>query len=266
MNRHSPRRSAPWRCCAPALMALTTAVAGLTAASAKTLDSPGTQATPPATRTKAHDRVQILGSPPPSSRLRVQRNAAEPAIAPRLKEAYAAFQQGDDAQAERHYRQHLQQDPRSRDALLGLAALALRQARLEVARALYQQLLRLDPLDPIAQAALLSLNPQAQAEVSERQLRQLYDSHPQADTAAALGSLLARQGRWREAQHYYFQAHHAEPQQADHAFNLAVSLDALGEGRVAAGFYRQALNLAQQARASFDVLAATQRLSELERP
>lgn len=266
MNRYPLRQNRLWRCCALTMAALLVSTGDQAAARAETLDSPGTQATPPATRAKAHDRAQILASPPPSSRLRVQRNAAEPAIAPRLEDAYAAFQQGDDAQAERHYRQHLQQDPRSRDALLGLAALALRQARLEAARALYQQLLHLDPLDPIAQAALLSLNPQAQAEASERQLRQLYDSHPQADTAAALGSLLARQGRWREAQHYYFQAHHAEPQQADHAFNLAVSLDALGEGRVAAGFYRQALNLAQQARASFDVLAATQRLSELERP
>lgn len=266
MNRYRLRLDDLWRCCTLTMAALLVSTGGQAAASAEALDSTGTQATAPATRAKAHDRAQILASPPPSSRLRVQRNAAEPAIAPGLKEAYAAFQQGDDAQAERHYRQHLQQDPRSRDALLGLAALALRQARLEAARTLYQQLLRLDPLDPIAQAALLSLNPQAQAEASERQLRQLYDGHPQADTAAALGSLLARQGRWREAQHYYFQAHHAEPQQADHAFNLAVSLDALGEGRVAAGFYRQALNLAQQARASFDVLAATQRLSELERP
>ncbi|SFZ77160.1 tetratricopeptide repeat protein [Chitinimonas taiwanensis] len=266
MNRYPLCRDRLWRGCALSMAALLVSTIGQAEASAEPLISPGTQAAPPAARTKAHDRAQILASPPPSSRLRVQRNAAEPALAPRLKEAYTAFQQGDDAQAEHHYRQHLQQDPRSRDALLGLAALALRQTRLEVARALYQQLLRLDPLDPIARAALLSLNPQAQAEASERQLRQLHDSHPQADTAAALGSLLARQGRWREAQHYYFQAHHAEPQQADHAFNLAVSLDALGEGRMAAGFYRQALNLAQQARASFDVLAATQRLSELERP
>ena len=63
-----------------------------------------------------------------------------------------------------------------------------------------------------------------------------------------LGNQLAQQGRWAEAQQEYFKAFAAEPDNADFAYNLAVSLDHLRQPRLALEYYRRALALAEGAR------------------
>ncbi|WP_374355313.1 hypothetical protein, partial [Chitinimonas sp.] len=131
------------------------------------------------------------------------------------------------------------------------------------ARRYYQALLVRDPKDPLAAAALASLASDREVEGSEGKLRQLYEAQPQAATASALGSLLAKQGRWREAQDFYFRAYSAAPGDPDHAFNLAVSLDALGERRLAAEYYGKAL---AGSGGGFDRDAANRRLDALGRP
>lgn len=52
---------------------------------------------------------------------------------------------------------------------------------------------------------------------------------------------LADQGLWSEAQNYFFQAWHAQSDHPDYAYNLAVSLDRLGQSALAAQFYERAL-------------------------
>ena len=48
-----------------------------------------------------------------------------------------------------------------------------------------------------------------------------------------LGNQLAQQGRWSEAQQEYFKAFASEPDNADFAYNLAVSLDHLRQPKLA---------------------------------
>ena len=79
----------------------------------------------------------------------------------------------------------------------------------------------------------------------------------------ALGNLYARQGRWPEAQQSYFRAFTAAPTNPDYAFNLAVGLDRLNQGRLAQNYYQRALALAQAAPAGFDPNAVRKRLQEL---
>ena len=71
-----------------------------------------------------------------------------------------------------------------------------------------------------------------------------------------LGNQFAQQGRWAEAQQEYFKAFAAEPENADFAYNLAVSLDHLRQPSQALDYYQRALALAEKRGASFDLAAA----------
>ncbi|QBC43751.1 tetratricopeptide repeat protein [Iodobacter fluviatilis] len=172
--------------------------------------------------------------------------------------AYRAFQEGDYRRAEEAYRQMLQLDVRNRDALLGMAALATKRGAGSEAAQFYRQILALNPRDEAAQAGLYALTPSSEG--SEAGLRQL--ASQQAGAAFALANLYAGQGRWSEAQSAYFQALSLDSNNADYAFNLAISLEHLQETKTAARYYRQAL----AGRGSFDRAVAEARLKELELP
>lgn len=182
-----------------------------------------------------------------------------------LDRAYDDWQAGRVDEAQRAYEQVLRRDPRNADALLGLAAVAVRQGRYERAQSLYLRVLESDPADATAQAALINLQGGGDGGQSESRLKTLLAAQP--DAAAlhfALGNLYARQRRWSEAQQEYFQAYALEPDNADHLFNVAVSLDHLRQGKLALQYYRMALGAADASRAAFDRNAARQRILELQ--
>jgi tetratricopeptide (TPR) repeat protein len=79
----------------------------------------------------------------------------------------------------------------------------------------------------------------------------------------ALGNQLAQQGRWPEAQQHYFKAFAADPENADFAYNLAVSLDHLRQPKLALEYYQRAVALASSRGASFDTAAARARIAQL---
>jgi len=195
--------------------------------------------------------------------IRVTRGTAAPQINPALQGAYQAFTAGDDAGARRQYETVLRQEPNNRDALLGLAAVAQRADAQQQAAALYQRLLELDPQDADALAGLSGLR---QGDPGRDELRLKAQLRQAPDSGAllfALGNLYARQGRWPEAQQSYFRAAGAAPANPDYAFNLAVGLDRLNQGKLALDYYRRALELARAAPAAFAPDAARQRIGEL---
>ncbi len=182
-----------------------------------------------------------------------------------LNQAYEAWQADklDDAQS--GYEEVLRSDARNPDALLGLAAIAIRRSQFERAQDLFLRVLESDPGDATAQAALINLRGQNDTGSSESRLKTLLASQP--DSAAlhyALGNLYARQGRWRDAQQAYFQAYAADPDNADYIFNVAVSLDHLRQSKLAAQYYRMALSAAATRHGTFDRQAAEQRILELQ--
>jgi len=80
----------------------------------------------------------------------------------------------------------------------------------------------------------------------------------------SVASEYALQSRWPEAQQAYFQAFHYAPENADYAFNLAVSLEKMGQSQSAITYYRRALAAADNGGvASFDRWRVTQRLVTL---
>jgi Flp pilus assembly protein TadD len=193
-------------------------------------------------------------------------NAPTLAVDPLVEQAYEAFQRNDLAAARDGYQRALAREPTNRDALLGLAAIDVRSGQLNSAEARYLKLLEIDPRDSHAVASLISLRGQLDPVASESRLKSLIASQPEAALLHfSLGNQYAQQSRWSEAQAAYFKAHSVDPENADYAFNLAVSLDQLHQGKLALEFYQRALALTDKRAASFNPAHARLRVQELSK-
>jgi tetratricopeptide (TPR) repeat protein len=190
---------------------------------------------------------------------------AAPQVHAKVSTGYAAYLAGDLPTARSEYEQALREEPGNRDALLGLAALDVRAGRFEAAEGAYQRLLRADPRDPHAHAALIALRGgRFDPAAAESRVKSMLAENPGAHVLNfTLGNQFAQQGRWAEAQQEFFKAFAAEPENADFAYNLAVSLDHLRQPRLALDYYQRALALAKARGASFDTAAAEARAAQL---
>jgi tetratricopeptide (TPR) repeat protein len=202
-------------------------------------------------------------APPPGPEVSVSRAAAQ--VHPKVNAGYAAYQAGDLAKARAEYEQALADEPGNRDALLGLAAIETRSARYESAEAHYQRLLQNDPRDAHAQAGLLALrSARLDPLAAESRVKSMLAQDPGSHVLNfSLGNQLAQQGRWAEAQQEYFKAFAGDPENADFAYNLAVSLDHLRQKRLARDYYLRAVSLAEKRGATFDPAAVRARAAQL---
>jgi len=199
----------------------------------------------------------------PASTLRLARSA--PSSSPALERAYDCLQAGRLDDAQRDYQQVLRNDAKNTDALLGLATIAARQGQTELAQSYYLRALESDPNDATAQAGLINTRGPADPMLSESRLKNALIGQPESSALHfALGNLYARLSRWSEAQQAYFRAYSSEPGNADIVFNLAVSLDHLHQNRLAAQYYRMALDSPGVQRCSFDKNQVSQRIAELQ--
>ncbi len=203
-------------------------------------------------------------APAPGSVIKISTGSAEPVLNPLLSEAYAALDANRLEQAQRLYNQLLRTEPKSLDALLGLAAIATQQGNRDEAIRHYLQILDLDPRHALAQSGLLGLLGRADPLAAESRLKQLIARAPSAHLYFTLGNLYSDQSQWAAAQQAYFQAHHLEPSNPDYAYNLAVGLEHVSQPRLALGFYRRAVQLAAaRGRANFNVAQTQERIGKL---
>ncbi|HAT31421.1 MAG TPA: hypothetical protein DCW29_11395, partial [Janthinobacterium sp.] len=195
--------------------------------------------------------------------IKVVRSSVAPRVNPTLQSAYQAFSAGDSTAARHQYEAVASQDPNNRDALLGLAAVAVRDNQGPAAASYYLRLLELDPNDADALAGLIGVR-QGDPVQSEARLKAILQRGPEAGPVLfALGNLYAKQARWQEAQQMFFRAFGATPENADYAFNLAVGLDRLNQGKLALSYYQRALALAQNNPGDFSRDAVHKRMREL---
>jgi tetratricopeptide (TPR) repeat protein len=172
-------------------------------------------------------------------------------VDPTLLSAYQAFSRGENASAQQQYRQVLQLDVRNVDALLGMAAIAQRQGRDADAQGWYQKVLEIEPRNTIAQSAMISPQAHTDAIGTESRIKGMLAQQPEvANLHASLGNLYAEQGQWPSAQEAFFNASRFAPNNADYAFNLAISLDQMGKSNLALKQYQRALELLNKSGAS----------------
>lgn len=215
--------------------------------------------TPASMASEPAEMPQARGSRP----VRIEQRSTEPLVDPLLNDAYLAYRNGKPDEAQQLYLAMLNKDVGNMDALLGLAAIAQQRGENRMAAQYYARVLALDPRNAFAHAGMSALTTD---ENNESRLKTLL--REQGNSAAlhfALGNLYAEQSRWGEAQQAYFNAYTLEPGNAEFAFNLAVSLDHLGQGKLAAQHYRRALQLDPSQRAGFDHAQISQREQELSR-
>ena len=157
-------------------------------------------------------------------------------------DAYAAYRAQDYRQAEQQYETALDIEPNHRDALAGLAAVYRQSGRNEQAVQVYEKLLAIDPGNTAAAAAILSVRSASAGWDSESDLKLMLQRFPDAQHLHfALGTVYVVKNRWPEARHEFLAAHRLDRSNADYSYNLAVSLEKLGEYRAARTYYETAL-------------------------
>ena len=207
----------------------------------------------------------------PATTLEFGRAASKNIIQPTLQTAYDKLVEGDVRAANELYQEVLSQFPNNRDALLGFASVQLKFDNRNGARNTYARLLQLNPQDALARTGMLQTLPVTDAAAYESELLALKQRFPTlAPLSFALGNHYASNGKWHEAQTEYFDAllqARREPgagPNPDYAFNLAVSLEQLGQKAAALEYYKEAESLATRVKPGFDPMMLRQRLSELE--
>ena len=201
-----------------------------------------------------------------SASINVTKSQTQSGVNPTLMSAYEAYIAGKDSEAQKLYKQVLQRDVHSVDALLGMGAIAQRQGRANDANGWYGKVLEVEPRNNIARAALMDNLPQGNEQNNESHLKNMLAKQPDdANLHAALGNLYAEQNQWPAAQQAYFDAFRLHAS-ADNAFNLAVSLDHMGKSTLALPYYQRALTLAQAGSNGIDIAALEARIAAIQSP
>ena len=248
-----PASSAP-TAPAPQAMRATVAVSVPTLAS----PAPAARHKPAARRAPAHTRARDQR---PAATTAVHATAAVTANPSALDAAYAAWQGGRLDEAQALYKRAAAEHGGA-DAWLGLASIASLRGQTGQAAEYYEKVLQLDPNNAVAQVALLDSLGSSDSAAAEAHLQNLIHQRPSAFLYYALGNFYAGQKRWANAESAYFEASRRAPENADFAYNLAVSLDHLQQYPAAIRYYREALQLAGPD-TRFDPQAAKSRIAQL---
>lgn len=209
--------------------------------------------------------VSVNNTDTSSGSLSIQRTNKSDPVGEKLDQAWLAYEAGRYDEAKGMYDEVLRKEKNNRDALLGLGAIAVIEKNSNLANQIYMSLLKLDPRDPIATAAIASLrNDESNVKQDEDYLLSMIDKNPDdPHLNFALGNVYAQQGRWKIAQQQYFNAWQHDVDNADYVFNLAVSMDQLSKPEQAISFYQDSLKKADNKQVSFSREAVQKRIEEL---
>jgi Flp pilus assembly protein TadD len=205
---------------------------------------------------------------PPPSMVRLTRSRGGVSNAPNrlIQEAYQAYQAGDYPLAEQKYLEAYRQLPENRDVLLGMAAISVQNGNNAQALDIYLKLLRLNPMDNVARAAVLGYRSGDDGTTTDSisAIKSMVYEYPDEPSLYFnLGKLYASRSSWAEAQQAFFDAYRLDSDNPDYALNLAVSLDRLGQKQAALEYYNTAVNLTGDSPAGFETQKVLTRIRTL---
>jgi tetratricopeptide (TPR) repeat protein len=181
-----------------------------------------------------------------------------------LKEAFEAYQRGDNNAALEKYNRVLTDDPQNRNALLARAAINVQSDNNVKAIKDYQTLLIANPKDSFAMSSLISVASISPSK-SEFQLKQMMRDEPLSPHLNfVLANIYGTQNRWQEAQNHYFKALENNPDDPNYAYNLAVSLEHIAKPKVAIVYYQLALANFNNGKATFNKVVVDKRVEILK--
>lgn len=154
-------------------------------------------------------------------------------------------QRGASAKAEQHYRQALEFNPNSVEALIGYGNLMTYAERTDEAISYYRRALEVEPRAVIARYNLaMRLSSQGLNTQAELELREALRQVPfYVDAMDGLGRILGLQDRHAEAAEQYRGVLSYDPSRAEIHYNLAHSLERLEDLDQAEFHYREAIRL-----------------------
>ena len=217
------------------------------------------------TKTKTPPAKAAINKKPATKKasINVQRRKIEDPINLLLQQAYHQYQQGRYADSLKNYKQIIETEKYNPDAWLGMAANYIKLGDYALARQSYRRLLNFDPDNSYAQAGMAMLTEAKYLPQQEAELKSLIQQQPNAaHLYFALGALYGKNNQWAAAQSAYFKAWSLENNNPDYAYNLAVSLDHIGQNKSALKFYQKALQLNNNNR--MDIKALQQRIKTLQ--
>ena len=181
-----------------------------------------------------------------------------------INSAYALYAAGNYNEAEVEYRKVLNKLPENRDALLGIAAIAYRKGNIQNAFENYLKVIKFYPRDITARTALITMQGGTDPVKSESLIKSMIQEEPDAAFLYfTLGNVFAQQSRWADAQQAFFEAYRKQSTNPDYAYNLAVSLDQIGQTRSALDYYHKALELADVSQVNFNSASVMTRINTL---
>jgi tetratricopeptide (TPR) repeat protein len=181
-----------------------------------------------------------------------------------LKDAFEAYQRGDNNAALEKYNRVLTDDPQNRNALLARAAINVQSDNNVKAIKDYQTLLIANPKDSFAMSSLISVASISPSK-SESQLKEMMRDEPLSPHLNfVLANIYSTQNRWQEAQNHYFKALENNPDDPNYAYNLAVSLEHIAKPKVAIVYYQLALANFNNGRATFNKVVVDKRVEILK--
>lgn len=222
-------------------------------------------ATSPSAQVIKKKRTDVAAESDNDNSIRLIRVTKSPLqVNPALTKGFDNFNRGNFSAAKAEYESVVKAEPQNLEALHGLAAIAVREGRWNVADHFYERILVADPKDAAAMSAMINLHGQNNPAAAESRLKGIVSEQPDSVAAQfALGNLYAGQQRWADAQQAYFKAYSADAENPDTLYNLAVSLEHMNQTKLAHQYYTLALEAAKRRPAGFDLTAARARLATL---
>lgn len=161
-----------------------------------------------------------------------------------LQAGYAAYQANNLQLANYNYQRALHINSNNKDAQLGIAAILMRRQDYDRALVWYKKILHHHPNDSIAYAQIIAAKSELNKGAAITNLERAIGMEPRsAPLYFALANKYATTHNWQRAQAAYFKAYSLASDNAEYAFNLAVSLDHLGKKAAALNYYQRAAKL-----------------------